>query len=99
MCWRPREFSTENSVAHLVRSFQTYARNRSLTTGTFNQIFKDRITIRLSGAHSVQPERIYVRIRPSSKPFKHTVLHIPSQRKHPTEFPRDFHNGNSGWRT
>src|SRR5215467_11010507 len=35
-----------------------------------------------------------VRIRPSSKPFKHTVLDIPSQRMHPTAFPLDFHNGN-----
>jgi len=26
-----------------VRSFQTYARNRSLTTGTFNRVVKDRI--------------------------------------------------------
>jgi len=31
------------SVAHLVRSLRTCARNRSLTTGTFNQIVKDRI--------------------------------------------------------
>jgi hypothetical protein len=30
-------------VAHLVRSFQTCTRNRSLTTGTFNQVVKDRI--------------------------------------------------------
>ena len=82
-------------MAHLVRSFQTYARNRSLTTGTFNRIIKDRITIRLSGAYSVQPGTHLVRIRPSSKPFKHTVRSIPSQRMHPTEFPLDFHNGNS----
>jgi hypothetical protein len=56
MCWRPRELSYESSVAHLVRSLRTYARIRSLTTGTFNQIFKDRITIRLSGAHSVRTD-------------------------------------------
>src|SRR6476620_246748 len=42
------------SVAYLVRSFQTYARIRSLTTGTFNRVVKDRITFRLSGANSVQ---------------------------------------------
>jgi hypothetical protein len=35
-----------------------------------------------------------VRIRPSSKLYKHTVQHIPSQRMHPTEFPPHFHNGN-----
>jgi len=33
---------------------RTYARIRSLTTGTFNLVVKDRITIRLSGANSVQ---------------------------------------------
>jgi len=43
-------------VAYLVRSFRTYARIRSLTTGTFNRIFKDRITFRLSGAYSVQSD-------------------------------------------
>ena len=56
MCWRPRESSCEDSVAHLVRSLRTYARIRSLTTGTFNLIVKDRTAVRLSGAHSVQPD-------------------------------------------
>ena len=37
-----------------MRSFQTNARIRSLTTGTFNRVVKDRIAIRLSGANSVQ---------------------------------------------
>ena len=55
MCWRPRESSCEDPVAYLVRSLRTYARIRSLTTGTFNLIVKDRTAIRLSGAHSVQP--------------------------------------------
>ena len=32
-----------NSVANFVRSLRTYARIRSLTTGTFNQVVKDRI--------------------------------------------------------
>src|SRR5579864_6610861 len=41
-------------VAYLVRSFQTNARIRSLTTGTFNRVVKDRIAFRLSGANSVQ---------------------------------------------
>jgi len=40
-------------VAYLVRSFQTNARIRSLTTGTFNRVVKDRIAFRLSGAPSV----------------------------------------------
>jgi hypothetical protein len=35
-----------------VRSFQTNARIRSLTTGTFNRVVKDRIAFRLSGANS-----------------------------------------------
>jgi hypothetical protein len=41
-------------VVYLVRSFRTYARIRSLTTGTFNLVVKDRIAFRLSGANSVQ---------------------------------------------
>ena len=39
-------------VVYLVRSSRTYARNRSLTTGTFNLVVKDRIAFRLSGAPS-----------------------------------------------
>ena len=39
-------------MIYLVRSFRTYARIRSLTTGTFNRVVKDRIAIRLSGANS-----------------------------------------------
>src|SRR5579863_6037879 len=39
-------------VVYLVRSFRTYARIRSLTTGTFNRVVKDRIAFRLSGANS-----------------------------------------------
>ena len=86
-------------MAYLVRSFQTYARIRSLTTGTFNRVVKDRIALRLSGANSVQANPLQERIRLSSKPYKHTVLRKARQRMHPTEFPRDFHSGNSGWRT
>ena len=40
-------------AVYLVRSFRTYARIRSLTTGTFNLVVKDRIAFRLSGAPSV----------------------------------------------
>jgi hypothetical protein len=43
-------------VVYLVRSFRTYARIRSLTTGTFNLVVKDRIAFRLSGAPSVQAD-------------------------------------------
>ena len=57
-----------------MRSFQTNARNRSLTTGTFNRVVKDRIAFRLSGANSVQANPLQERIRLSSKPYKHTVL-------------------------
>src|SRR5579864_9537787 len=79
-------------VAYLVRSFQTNARIRSLTTGTFNRVVKDRIAFRLSGANSVQANshkcesdcpRNLTNIRRCAR---------PCQRKRPTEFPRDFHN-------
>ena len=40
------------TVVYLVRSSRTYARIRSLTTGTFNRVVKDRIAFRLSGAPS-----------------------------------------------
>jgi hypothetical protein len=42
----------KTTVVYLVRSFRTNARIRSLTTGTFNRVVKDRIAIRLSGANS-----------------------------------------------
>ena len=63
MCWRPRQSLAKISfhsrcVAHLVRSSRTYARIRSLTTGTFNLIVKDRTAFRLSGAPSVQPDHL-----------------------------------------
>jgi hypothetical protein len=80
-----------------VRSFQTNARIRSLTTGTFNRVVKDRIALRRSGANSVQANSFLranpqVRIRLSSKPYKHTLLPKPCQRKRFTEYPRDFHS-------
>jgi hypothetical protein len=84
--WRHRSASAFSSceekekftVVYLVRSFRTYARIRSLTTGTFNRVVKDRIAFRLSGANSVQANsslqaNLHVRIRLSSKPYKHTV--------------------------
>src|ERR1700719_2220289 len=87
-------------VVYLVRSFRTYARIRSLTTGTFNLVVKDRIAFRLSGAPSVLDGPAFLgrtpqeRIRLSSKPFKHIVRARPCQRRRPTAFPRDFHIGN-----
>ena len=75
------------TVVYLVRSSRAYARIRSLTTGTFNRVVKDRSAIRLSGAPSVQANSSFwanpcgpafrqnpqERIRLSSKPYKHTV--------------------------
>lgn len=74
MCWRPRELSCENSVAHLVRSLRTYARIRSLTTGTFNQVVKDRNRIPPERREFSPEGHTQVRIHPSSKPYKHTAL-------------------------
>jgi hypothetical protein len=53
MCWRPLTPPLRSAVIYLVRSFRTNARIRSLTTGTFNRVVKDRIAFRLSGAPSV----------------------------------------------
>jgi hypothetical protein len=109
MCWRPRESSREDPVAYLVRSLRTCARIRSLTTGTFNLVVKDRI--------STPPERRefspakLVCVGPGqakarrytqtlfSRPRNPTNIPCgkkPCQSAHPTEFPRDFHNGNGG---
>jgi hypothetical protein len=49
---RREEQKEKFMVVYLVRSFRTYARIRSLTTGTFNRVVKDRIAFRLSGAPS-----------------------------------------------
>jgi hypothetical protein len=82
---------SKGGVAYLVRSFRTNARIRSLTTGTFNRVVKDRIAIRLSGAHSVQFGNTQVRFRLSSKPYKHTVrrktLSTPASHRISTTFP------------
>jgi hypothetical protein len=78
-----------------VRSFQTNARIRSLTTGTFNRVVKDRIAFRLSGANSVQANSHKCE---SDCPRNLTNIRCcarPCQRKRPTEFPPDLHNGNS----
>src|ERR1700756_5733014 len=80
-------------VAYLVRSFQTNARIRSLTTGTFNRVVKDRIALRLSGANSVQANP-----HECESDCPRNLTNIPCcaktcQRMQPTEFPRDFHTG------
>jgi len=103
---------SKGGVAYLVRSLRTCARIRSLTTGTFNLVVKDRIAVEhptkpkpgLSGTPHSPPERrefspagdTQVRRRPSSKPYKHTVRRKTLSIAHPTEFPRDFHNGKRG---
>jgi len=71
---------------------RTCARVFHLTTGTFNLIVKDRIAFRLSGAPSVQNGVTQVRIRLSSKPFKHIALSCCCQPIVPTGFPPVFHN-------
>jgi len=73
-----------------------FARIRSLTTGTFNRVVKDRIAFRLSGANSVQANsslqaNLHVRIRLSSKPYNHTVRRKSGQPAERTGFPDDFH--------
>src|ERR1017187_2756006 len=50
----PPKMRKKFMAVYLVRSFRTYARTRSLTTGTFNLVVKDRIAVRRSGANSVQ---------------------------------------------
>src|ERR1700722_9556446 len=77
-------------------SVSAFDRIRSLTTGTFNRVVKDRIAIRLSGANSVQATsslqaNLHVRIRLSSKPYKHTVRRKSGQPAERTGFPDVFH--------
>jgi hypothetical protein len=85
-------------VVYLVRSFRTYARIRSLTTGTFNLVVKDRIAFRLSGAPSVQANphecesdcpRNLLNISSAPNPVNACI---------PQHFHVFFHNGSfSGW--
>ena len=82
-----------------MRSFQTNARIRSLTTGTFNRVVKDRIAFRLSGANSVQANPHKCESDCPRNPTNIRRCARPCQRKRPTEFPPDFHNGNSGRRS
>src|ERR1700676_757241 len=70
-------------VVYLVRSFRTYARIRSLTTGTFNLVVKDRIAFRLSGAPSVLDGLAFLGVNPiRANP---AVLEtLQTYRSHPT---------------
>jgi len=85
-------------VVYLVRSFRTYARIRSLTTGTFNLVVKDRITFRLSGANSVQANP-----HECESDCPRNLLNISSARNPvnaciPQHFHVFFHMGScSGW--
>src|SRR5215469_10421811 len=77
--------------------------NRSLTTGTFNQIVKDRIAFPPERTR-IQSRRIWPTDRslPCRNPaVLENLSTIPRsekrcQRTHPTEFPRDFHIGKVG---
>jgi len=76
-----------------VRSFRTNARIRSLTTGTFNRVVKDRIAFRLSGAYSISPDSHKCESDCPRNRYNHTVRRRLRQRERPTEFPPDFHMG------
>jgi len=72
---------------------RTYARFRSLTTGTFNLVVKDRIAIRQSGANSVQANSHKCE---SDCPRNLTNILCCTkscQPKHSTGFPDVFHIG------
>jgi len=84
------------TVVYLVRSSRTYARIRSLTTGTFNLVVKDRIAFRLSGANSVQANSHKCESDRPRNPTNILCCAKPCQRPHPTEFPLVFHIRKSG---
>ena len=84
-------------MANFVRSFRTNARIRSLTTGTFNRVVKDRIAFRLSGAYSISPDSHKCESDCPRNRYNHTVRRRLRQRERPTEFPPDFHIGKSVW--
>src|SRR5277367_843847 len=78
-------------VVYLVRSSRTYARNRSLTTGTFNLVVKDRIAFRLSGAPSVLDElttRVNPAVLETHQPYSpRKTLSIRASHSISTRFP------------
>jgi len=83
----------QTTVVYLVRSSRAYARIRSLTTGTFNRVVKDRIAFRLSGAYSISPDSHKCESDCPRNRYNHTVRRRLRQRERPTEFPPDFHMG------
>ena len=78
-------------VVYLVRSYRTYARIRSLTTGTFNLVVKDRIAFRLSGAPSVQANplaRANPTVLETLQPYRsRSTLSTPASHSISTCFP------------
>ena len=72
---------------------RTYARFRSLTTGTFNLVVKDRIAIRQSGANSVQANPHKCESDCPRNPTNILCCAKSCQPKHPTGFPDVFHIG------
>ncbi len=91
------------TVIYLVRSFRTYARIRSLTTGTFNRVVKDRIAIRLSGANSGLDGPAYVGEPTSANPAVLETLqtYVAAQDPVNPRIPQNFHGistlGNRAW--
>src|SRR5258708_1233446 len=70
----------------------------SLTTGTFNLVVKDRIAFRLSGANSVQANLHECKSDCPRNPTNIQCGGKPCQSTRSTEFPDDFHIGNSAKR-
>ena len=83
-------------AVYLVRSSRTYARIRSLTTGTFNLVVKDRTAIRRSGAYSVQADPHKCESGCPRNPTNILCFAKPCQSAYPTEFPPLFHIGKRG---
>ena len=78
------------TVVYLVRSYRTYARIRSLTTGTFNLVVKDRIAVRQSGANSVQanPHKANPTVLETLQPYvRRKTLSTSASRRISTRFP------------
>jgi len=92
ICWRPLLPPLRSTVAYLVRSFRTNARIRSLTTGTFNRVVKDRIAFRLSGANSVQANSFYGQAHRHESDCPRNLTNISSARNPVNlHIPQHFH--------
>jgi hypothetical protein len=77
-----------------VRSLRTYARIRSLTTGTFNQIFKDQPAVRLSGANR-SSRNLFAGMKPAHRVISTVLetLQTYCANKNPVNrrIPQNFH--------